>query len=479
MERQELRADSATEWALRRPSTTSTAHSLTAGRPRRKLITGARGLRMGKKSNCESSSVIIRIVLSQGLTIRLVLSRTLVTDRRSSLELFKDPQPVSVFCSTSYGLSWYHSWLRSHLDDLPHAIRQLRVGKGTILEDNGFERVFTAVASFVHDTQAVTIDDVVEHLRETQKMETASESSNAQRLLVFAILGWQSMLYRPAFNTCSLDELAVHKDDVHVNSGLVFDTHKVSVELSDRPLFAVLKGFGNLLPAPPLNITQVASENSKAAATWLAIDPAETNAYHLYTLLHVQICWVDCLALHLDYNKSERKLSLFMYPSFCIAALKSHGAIYAFASTEKRSFDPRASEEDISQFMREVLLSYRLLFGQHGPSRKHFKHTLKPTGQTPDELLPVLCMEKNIDQTLAPNLPLYITAQHFPVLSERIDLIATDLKACRPSSMGGLLRDRRDKLQYWTFWLVSIFGSISIILSLIQVILQGIQLAQS
>jgi hypothetical protein len=329
------------------------------------------------------------------------------------------------------------------------------------------------VAAFVHDTEAVTIDGVVEHLRKTQKLETTPESSNAERLLVFAILGWQSMLYRPAFNTCTLHELAVHEYDIHSNSGLVFDTHKVSVELSDRPLFALLKGFGNLLPAPSPNIAQFASENSNAAATWLALDPAETNAYLLQTLLHVQIRWVDCLALHLDYNKSERTLSLFSYPSFCITALESHGAIYAFASAEKRSFDPRASEGDISQFMREVLLSYRLLFGQHDPSRKLFKHTLKPTGQTPDELLSILCMEKNVNPALTPNLPLYITAQHFPVLSKRIELIATDLKACRPSSMGELLHDRRDKTQYWTFWLVSIIGSISILLSLIQVILQG------
>jgi ABC-type microcin C transport system permease subunit YejE len=66
--------------------------------------------------------------------------------------------------------------------------------------------------------------------------------------------------------------------------------------------------------------------------------------------------------------------------------------------------------------------------------------------------------------------------QHFPVFSERIELIAKELKRAKPDSMGGLLRDRRDELQYWTFWPVSIFGSISIILSL--VILQGIQLNQ-
>jgi len=352
------------------------------------------------------------------------------------------------------------------------------VGEETLLENNAFERVFTAVATFVRDNEAVSIDDVVGHLRETQKMEGTREASRAQRLLVFAILGWQSMLYRPAFNTCSQDEFAVHDDQS--NSGLVFDNNKVSADLADRPLFVISNGFGNLLPSP--NITPVASENSKTAATWLPLNPAETNAYHL-SMLHVTIRWVDCLALHLDYNKSSRTLSLFSYPSFCVAMLRSKGTIFSFASLEKNSFDPRANEEDISQFMREVLLSFRLLFGQHSPSRKLFPQIYGPTEglQKVDQLLPLLCMKKYIHQRslpLSPDQPVYFAARHFPVLSERIELITKELKNSRPTSLGELLRDRRDTLQYWTFLLVAIYGSIGIILSLVQVIFGALQLAQ-
>lgn len=220
-------------------------------------------------------------------------------------------------------------------------------------------------------------------------------------------------------------------------------------------------------------------------ATWLPLDPAETNAHLLLTLLHVRIRWVDCLAQHLDYNKSGRILSLFSCPSFCVAMLQSKGTIFSFASTEKTSFDPRASEKDISQLMREVLLSYRLLFGQHGASRKLFPQIYEPTErlQQPDQLLPILCMTKYIHRTSeqlpwSPDRPVYFAAQHFPVLSERIELIAKELKGSRPTSMRELLRDRRDTLQYWTFWLVFMIGAASIILSLVQVILQAVQLAQ-
>jgi hypothetical protein len=141
------------------------------------------------------------------------------------------------------------------------------------------------------------------------------------------------------------------------------------------------------------------SENGKVAASWLPLDPAETNAHLLLTLLHV-IRWVDSLALHLDYNRSSRTLSLFRFPSFRAAMLQSRGPIFSFASLEKRSFDPRTNEEDIAQFMREVMLSFRLPFGQYRPSRKLFAQIYRPTNQlqTLDPLLPIICMTKHLHQ---------------------------------------------------------------------------------
>ena len=238
----------------------------------------------------------------------------------------------------------------ANLQMLPHAIGQLLVGEDRLLESNAFERVFQAVSALVREERGLSIDEVLEHLRIVEKMESTQDTFKAQRLLVFAILGWQSMLYLPAFNICSQDQLAIHDYDDQVNSGLVFDASKVSVDLAARPLFVILKGFGNLLPSPLSDITQFASENSKVAATWLPLSPTETNAHLLTALLHVRIRWVDCLALHLDYDKSSRTLSLFSCPSFCVATLRSNGPLFALASTERRSFDPRANEDDIAVY---------------------------------------------------------------------------------------------------------------------------------
>ncbi len=73
----------------------------------------------------------------------------------------------------------------------------------------------------------------------------------------------------------------------------------------------------------------------------------------------------------------------------------------------------------------------------------------------------------------------YFTHRDFPVLGDRIEMLGKELKGARPKGWKDIVRDRRDTMQYWTFWLVAIVGGASIILSLIQVILRGAQLAKS
>jgi hypothetical protein len=165
--------------------------------------------------------------------------------------------------------------------------------------------------------------------------------------------------------------------------------------------------------------------------------------------------------------------------------LRSNGLIFAFASQDKESVDARADEEDIRKLLQEVLLSYRLLFGQSSKARRLFQH-IADRGDLPfpqqDELLSLLCTNKKpslVECSLPEDRTVYFVPRDFSVLCERVKLIAKELEEIRPKSMGDLVRDRRDKLQYWTFWLVCIIGGISILLSLIQAILQAVQIAQS
>src|SRR5271170_5287848 len=134
------------------------------------------------------------------------------------------------------------------------------------------------------------------------------------------------MLYLPSFNTCPLSQLDIHQTAGQPNSRLVYDTFRMSTDLADRPMAILLKGYGNLLPARDKKLTKVASEASRVASSWHPINPAEMNAYLLYSFLKVNIRWVDTLALHLDYDKSSRTLSIFKYPSICAASIETTGA---------------------------------------------------------------------------------------------------------------------------------------------------------
>lgn len=74
---------------------------------------------------------------------------------------------------------------------------------------------------------------------------------------------------------------------------------------------------------------------------------------------------------------------------------------------------------------------------------------------------------------------MYVTARDFLVLGPRVERLANELRVAKPKSLIDLLHDRRDTLQYWTFWFVAIFGGAGIFLSILQVILATIQVLQA
>ena len=73
---------------------------------------------------------------------------------------------------------------------------------------------------------------------------------------------------------------------------------------------------------------------------------------------------------------------------------------------------------------------------------------------------------------------IYYAARDFPVLYQRVELLANELSRAKLTSVRDLVRDRRDTMQFWTFWLVAIIGGLSLALSAVQVVLAGVQISQ-
>jgi hypothetical protein len=386
-------------------------------------------------------------------------------------------------------LDWYNSWLSRQLDALPQDLKEIVFLNGqTLRTSEDITTVFSNIEKYLKADDVVSLDEIATSILPDLAEKSSPESLRQlarRRQLVFALLGWQTMLYQPTFNICGPSELAIHKPTGQPDSGLVFDTYRVPIDLCDRPLCILLKCFGNLLPARSPDSIQVASETARAAVAWTPLYPEEMNANLLQTLMKVRFRWVDTLTLHLDYDKETGTLSLFAFPSVCVTALRNRGAIFAFASHERSPADPRADVEDVRCFLEEVLLSYRLLFGQHAKSRRLFQRIYSPAEwpfEQPDTLLSILCTAKCLgledgDSVFPEDHPVYFAARHFPVLYERIALLTKELDSRKPKSIRDLIMDRRDKLQWWTFWLISLLGGLSLILSTIQIILQGVQIS--
>lgn len=384
---------------------------------------------------------------------------------------------------------WYLKWLCLQIFRLPVDEASLLTKNGdsgttSLGENSTFHKTFLAINQITRSQDNLSIDEIQEKLIEEDIFLSDSGSSHvlvAQRHLVFAMLGWQSMLFLPAFDTRRPSSLNIHRAPGQPNSGLVFDDWSVPIGLTDRPLAILLKAFGNLLPARSSS-ENVASELSKQAFSWTSLSSLDVNAYLLHTLLRVNIQWVDTLSLHLDYDKSTKSLSIFRHPSFCLAMLQSKGAIYSFASTESDPIDPRATSEEITHFLQETLLSYRLLFGQAQASRRFFRNMLKSEtvlSCNPDPLLRLLCLDQYFAHSMVPpDRTLYLTDRDFLVLGRRVERLADELKVAKPKSLIDLLHDRRDTLQYWTFWFVVIIGGASVLLGILQVILATIQVLQ-
>ena len=148
------------------------------------------------------------------------------------------------------------------------------------------------------------------------------------------------------------------------------------------------------------------------------------------------------------------------------------------------------------QVSQEVLMSYRLLFGQTRGARGLVKAALKvlqhqdphydqllevvaagPYNHTlaalPSSLWPVSC--RSFEDTLQEE-DAYSAQDDFPMFGQRLAKLQEFNLRQQPSKLRDLWRDRRNPLQWYTFWAVLIVGSLSLLLTLLQLIVALAQL---
>lgn len=149
--------------------------------------------------------------------------------------------------------------------------------------------------------------------------------------------------------------------------------------------------------------------------------------------------------------------------------------------------------EDLTpEYFREVLLSYRLIFGQDKASWKAFKKKLltfeerwdcsDKQSDDADEMLRTLCCW-SYDSPNANRIyevidaadgisPYYYPDSDFPFLGRRILDLQAFVSGRNPHNWRALWNDKRNVGLWWTFWAVIIIGGSSIFLGFLQTTFQ-------
>lgn len=136
------------------------------------------------------------------------------------------------------------------------------------------------------------------------------------------------------------------------------------------------------------------------------------------------------------------------------------------------------AQEDTAAFLKELLLSYRILYGQDKASRKLFKSWFSEQNMSGSEdfLLATLCGKKSSPLGGVFERQVYSLQLDCPFFQSRMAVLAHVLNARKPHGWRQLLRDRRDSPSWYTFWAVIIIGFFGLLFSLLQVLLQVVQI---
>lgn len=385
-------------------------------------------------------------------------------------------------------MRWYPGWILQQVRGLPPSVIPL-VAEAGIQDDlsHEFRRMFLEVADLITADHCQSIDTVVDALvaAESNLKSTANEQCEI-RSLVFAILGWQTMLFRPGLGTCESQHQLAVTDEQDGYRGQAFMTLKQSTANTKRAFHDFLMGFGVILP-PPNFCSAVKEEDKIAFDEVKTVEPVNFNASLFSSIGHFHIAWIDSISCHLEFDERTKTVFLFKYPSFCLSCLPSQNSekelnsVIHHAASSVDCSGSWANKQDVTSMLRETLLSYRILFGQSKTSRKYFRKVdpfVKALDDDKDEILSKLCGRKAHKLVgFGQDKTSYDLRQDFPILRSRLTRLHGALSATKPRGWKELWNDKRDSAAWLTFWAVIVFGGLGVFLAFMQVVLQSIQLA--
>ncbi|KAL2671553.1 hypothetical protein Neosp_014143 [[Neocosmospora] mangrovei] len=315
--------------------------------------------------------------------------------------------------------------------------------------------------------------------------------------LIFILFGTLTMLYTPR------TEPSTGKLQMRQMSGLDLQRRSTTtwhIDSQDFSTFGEDISFDDLLsqysrshygPVPRPSVQDPTHEPN-------LLRSEDLSFYTLAQLLSVRISWTTSICEHLEFNPRSKQLKIFRFPSYCVLlCLLEPNKTYLDSLFRKLLENDEIESAD---YFREVLSTYRLIFGQHKDARTLIKtfcsqgrifgiknpfkdeHVSALLKETPDPLLEELCFKDSRHVPVFAELEMvdlkniYNLDSDFPYFSERLKILQSFVQNQCPQDWQVLWRDRRDVAKFWTIWAVMLFGIPTLILSVIQTVLTGLQL---
>ncbi|KFH41961.1 hypothetical protein ACRE_073430 [Hapsidospora chrysogenum ATCC 11550] len=333
-----------------------------------------------------------------------------------------------------------------------------------------------------------TISKIADQIGYDTHLNACLKGDQHERLVVAAI-GWATFMFTYRAGDSDQHCIAIQQADPQTLKRL---TAAIRTTSTRRP--------GHFLRSLELLDDLSDGETSQDRLLYLAT----LNYWSLKNIGNLHITWVPHISQHLKLDVTTRTLYLFQYPTLC--------ALHCLGGTMNEYFtrllsdyypvDPPVSQPlEATTVHREILLSFRLLFGQLGKAKRRARRgpplRWKKTGPLlslpPQELAFLLkCVLPRSPDPVYRSFwpPSVVTAKgtltnqefyapwvDFRVFGSRLCEVQKYNESQRPTRVRKMWRDRRDPARWCTVWVVMVLGILSLILSACQLAVGAGQLA--
>ncbi|RVX73253.1 hypothetical protein B0A52_02381 [Exophiala mesophila] len=323
--------------------------------------------------------------------------------------------------------------------------------------------ILTGVVECANTTYHFGIDETLEHLVDRKIFAAPALESPLQskaRATLFLIISWICMIYSPE---APAEPFALR---MKADKSCDLDTTALDVAESQHSICETIQKFGSLLP--------VKGQATDADSSEKDLYVSQLNYRSLSKIGKVRIVWVDNISSHLAFDPKKRILMIFALPSFCTVYETDHKTLSKIVSGYYDSYS-QPDAFSVKSYLREVLASYHLIFGDESKAASLFKDIIKGAEDVTGIRDPYFDHFVEQNTGVMHSAGFYDQSNDFPILGPRLAKLQSYMLKQDAGTFGMLWYDRRSLLQWYTIWSVITFGGLSVFLTLIQI---GIGAAQ-